>query len=317
MSTASNCRLAAGRGDQPRGTVSTADPKLVGGRPTAPGFGGRGRKGRPMRATKWLRGVGVAVATLITLCVACCCTSCSAAASRPSSAGLASTPCHPARPAGHRSASADRFAARSTQSGTRQVVSATRARQLWASTLPGGGWAEAGRPDGTRLFVLGAVKTHFETVAYSAATGAQLWAKAYQASTFSDPVAIAVSPDGARVYVTGNTRSAIGPGATVAYDARTGQQLWASRYEPKAAYGSSVDGLAVSPDGTTVYLAGDRRVSSRQSYAVVIAYAAATGQQRWLRYYTTVSSAAYFVAVSPDGKTVYVTGSGGSPWSVL
>jgi len=185
-------------------------------------------------------------------------------------------------------------------------VSAAPARPLWARTLPGGASAEAVSPDGTRLFVVGAVKTHFETVAFNAATGARAWAKAYPASTFSAPVAIAVSPDGARVYVTGNTRTT-GPVATVAYDARTGQQLWASRYNPTAAYGAYVTALAVSPDGTTVYVTGDRRVSSRQAYAVVIAYAAATGRQRWLRYYK--SAGATSVAVSPDGKTVYVTGS--------
>jgi len=192
-------------------------------------------------------------------------------------------------------------------------VSATPARPLWARSLPGGASAEAVSPDGTRLFVVGAVKTHFETVAFNAATGARVWAKAYPASTFSAPVAIAVSPDGTRVYVTGNTRTT-GPGATVAYDARTGQQLWASRYNPTAAYGAYVTALAVSPDGTTVYVTGDRRVSSRQAYAVVIAYAAATGRQRWLRYYK--SAGATSVAVSPDGKTVYVTGAA-SPWSAL
>src|SRR6266851_8423523 len=60
---------------------------------------------------------------------------------------------------------------------------------------------EAVSPDGTRLFVSGDVKNYFETVAYSDATGAQLWARAYQPATYSDPTAITVSPDGARVYV--------------------------------------------------------------------------------------------------------------------
>ncbi len=198
-------------------------------------------------------------------------------------------------------------------------MSATPGEQLWASTLPGGtATAEADSPDGMRLFVAGYLGTQqsFETVAYSAATGAQLWAKAYQAagSSYSYPAAITVSPDGARVYVTGDTMSALGQGAaTFAYDAGTGKQLWVSRYNTK---GAAVSGLTVSLDGTTVYVTGAGRVSGRQSHPAVIAYAAATGRQRWLRYYTKVPADGG--SVSPDGKTdyvtgsVYVTGSGGS-----
>jgi hypothetical protein len=83
----------------------------------------------------------------------------------------------------------------------------------------------------------------------------------------------AVSPDGARVYVTGHTDKG---GATVAYDTRTGKQLWA-RQSTLTAYAATE--LAVSPDSTTVYVAG---VGRKLPFAV-IAYAAATGKQRWLR----------------------------------
>src|SRR5712671_5087791 len=59
-----------------------------------------------------------------------------------------------------------------------------------------------------------------ETAAYSVATGAQLWAKTYLPANSGGPDdAIAVSPDGAQVYVTGY---AIGQGAvTIAYAAGT------------------------------------------------------------------------------------------------
>lgn len=232
-----------------------------------------------MRVTKCLRRLGVAGATLITLCLAWCCTSCSPAAGR-----VSSSP---------------------------GVASARPGEQLWASTLPGGCCpVGAVSPDGTTVFVSGYVKTHFETVAYSAATGARLWAKAYQPGLYSDPTAITVSPDGARVYVTGNVISAVAM-ATVAYDAGTGRQLWATRSTSKAARASA---LAVSPDGTTVYVTGSGGVSPSQSEFAVIAYAAATGKQRWLRYYNTKAGpgGGASVAVSPDGKTVYATGSAGS-----
>ena len=97
---------------------------------------------------------------------------------------------------------------------------------------------------------------------------------------------------------------------TFAYDARTGRQLWASRYRPKDS-GAAVSGLAVSPDGTTLYLAGTLG-QAHSLFFGVIAYAAATGKQRWQRYSTGERGYADSVAVSPDGKTVYATGSAGS-----
>jgi outer membrane protein assembly factor BamB len=184
---------------------------------------------------------------------------------------------------------------------------------VWASTLRGGtAVAEALSPDGTRLFVLGyvgpAVKSG--TVAYSTATGAQLWAQTYPPENAGGPdEVIAVSPDGAQVYVTGHVT---GQGdVTIAYAAGTGRQLWVSRYNKSV----RVLSVAVSPDGTTVYEAGTGRVSGRGPYIAVIAYDAATGRQRWLRYYTRVKRAGAAlgaVAVSPDGTTVYVAGQAGA-----
>jgi len=241
-----------------------------------------------------LHAARVAGAAVVALCLAWCCASCSPAAGRvPSSAGVSS-----ARP--------------STAVATSPQT--TSGRQLWASLLRGACClAGAVSPDGATVFVSGMVqgrlvKNHFETVAYRGATGARLWASAYQAGGWSRPVAITVSPDGARVYLTADGIGR-GQGGIVAYDARTGRQLWASRYMPNG-LAAGVSGLAVSPDGTTVYLTG--RTGSAQSEFAVIAYAAATGKQRWLRYSTGTRGDAESVAVSPDGKTVYATGSAGS-----
>jgi outer membrane protein assembly factor BamB len=193
------------------------------------------------------------------------------------------------------------------------IAPATPGRQLWASRLPGGCCAVgAVSPDGTTVFVAGNVRTKVETVAYRAATGARLWVSAAHGASISGAAAIMVSADGARIYLTGRTSSAPFRLATVAYDAGTGTQLWVSRYQSKG--GATVSGLAVSPDGTTVYVTGSGRASGRQDEFLVIAYAAATGRQRWLRYFTKLKPGyAASVAVSPDGIAVYVTGSAGSP----
>src|SRR5262249_4233519 len=67
--------------------------------------------------------------------------------------------------------------------------------------------------------------------------------------------------------------------------------------------------ITVSPDGATVYVAGDLARAGFNDY-LVIAYNAATGAQLWLTTPITDASVAQFraVTVSPDSKTVYVTG---------
>ena len=67
-----------------------------------------------------------------------------------------------------------------------------------------------------------------------AAPGAQLWVSRYDgpANSYPVPSAIAASPDGSAVFVTGASRVQTRQAgyATVGYDAATGRQLWASRY---------------------------------------------------------------------------------------
>ena len=228
-----------------------------------------------MRATKWLRGLRVAGATVSTLCVTWSCTSCSAAASR----RILVACC-----------------------GVGETGRATVGQHAAARI---GDWPRLSVRSGRTLFVTGQVRNHFETVAYRAATGARLWATAYQPAGYSIPRAITVSPDGATVYVTGGD-------ATLAYDAGTGKQLWASQHK------GDLWALAVSPDSTTLYVTGSARgAGSHQGFATIAYAAGSSGKQRWLRYYTTAKfGLAESVAVSPDGKMVYVTGSDGSALTV-
>ncbi len=195
------------------------------------------------------------------------------------------------------------------------AYSAAAGRQLWVRRYSGPvkgpdiATAVAVSPGGGTVFVTGGSPVRgngtedYATVAYDAATGRQLWVRRYSGPVKGPDAAtaVAVSPGGAAVFVTGRSRgrgNGIEDYATVAYDAATGRQLWASRYQNGGAAS-----LAVSPGGATVYVTG-----TGEGYATV-AYSAATGRQLWARRYHGGYQASS-VAVSPGGATVYVTGSG-------
>ncbi|HYS32202.1 MAG TPA: PQQ-binding-like beta-propeller repeat protein, partial [Streptosporangiaceae bacterium] len=95
----------------------------------------------------------------------------------------------------------------------------------------------------------------------------------------------------------------------VAYSAATGNHLWVSRYNDAANQGDGALSMAVSPDGTRVFVTGySYSRTTTQEYATV-AFDAATGRQLWVSRYNGPDGAAESVAVSPGGTTVYVTGS--------
>lgn len=194
--------------------------------------------------------------------------------------------------------------------------------QLWAATYDGGGSipldlarALAVSPDGTKLFVTGnscdESCTYFDyaTVAYDTAGGDQLWVRRLHGPTGDDMArAIAVTPDGTRVVVTGNSAGTDYPSVvTIAYSAATGDSLWANRSTPDvAAYGSSI---GVSPDGTRIFVAGSRVANVNDDYATV-EYDALTGQRLWAAAFAGRNSndQTTGLAVAPDGTKVFVTG---------
>jgi DNA-binding beta-propeller fold protein YncE len=187
------------------------------------------------------------------------------------------------------------------------AYSAATGRRLWAERFSPRYGADYGgsvavSPDGAAVFVTGesdsagGVGADWATVAYSAATGRQLWVSRPRTGFGGQT---AVSPDGAVVYVHGTSGSG---DLTVAYRAAAGTQLWARNYS-----GSAGGSVAVSPDGTTVYVTGSS--SGDHGYATV-AYSAPTGSQLWAsRYHGPANTGdACCLAVSPDGTAVFVTG---------
>jgi DNA-binding beta-propeller fold protein YncE len=111
--------------------------------------------------------------------------------------------------------------------------------------------------DGRRVFVTGtsdggpATGLDYATVAYRASTGARLWAARYNGPSSGDDMAnaVAVSPDGSKVFVTGRVRGLrLGEEdyATVAYRASTGVRLWASVYRGPVKAGNAAYSVAAS-----------------------------------------------------------------------
>jgi hypothetical protein len=211
--------------------------------------------------------------------------------------------------------------ATSIQGKVTASAAATSARQpLWVTRYTSGeGTAVAAGPEGDAVFVAGTV-----TIGYVAATGVQRWVSQYDgpAKMGSMANAVTVSPDGSTVFVTGETWNAqrLPEYATVAYNASTGAQLWASLHAGQAASGdpaaADARAIVVSPDGKVVYVTGfsghagaGGRINSGVYDYVTIAYDAATGKALWsARYSNGGNDQGRAIAISPSGHVVYVTG---------
>ena len=186
-------------------------------------------------------------------------------------------------------------------------------------------------PDGTMLFVTGSQRVSggsqdYATVAYLAATGERVWTKRYdgRGADGSDwAQALAVAPDGGTLFVTGTIDGKAYGYATLAYDAATGSKVWTARHGWGDLRDISPAEIAVSADGTRVFLTGSNFTWTTKTWwtsSDTLAYDAATGDEVWevrsggeLRVPGYTSS----LVVSPDGSTVFVTGSGSGPTSTL
>jgi DNA-binding beta-propeller fold protein YncE len=202
--------------------------------------------------------------------------------------------------------------------------------QLWDRVLsrshgppPGDGAAVAVSPDGARVYVTGGGRYNnlvhtgldYITIAFAAADGRQLWVHRYDPDAHGDDVstALVVTPDGSKVFVTGRTTTAAGDFdyATVAIDAATGKRLWARRFDGPAHGDDRATALAITPDGTKLYVTGASVGYRGDHDFATIAYAVGDGEQLWVRRFDGPiggEDQPNAVAVNPDGTAVYVTG---------
>jgi hypothetical protein len=172
---------------------------------------------------------------------------------------------------------------------------------------------------GSMVFVTGSSNDasgveDYATLAYDASTGAKLWVKRYDGPPHDPDVATAIgaSPDGSTVFVTGYStrRASLVDYVTIAYDAPTGAKRWLKRYDGPASSDDWASALAVSPDGSAVFITGNSYGSGNEDYATV-AYDALTGSERWVGRYNGPGNGGDFaqaLSVSPDGLIVWVTG---------
>jgi hypothetical protein len=178
---------------------------------------------------------------------------------------------------------------------------ATGAR-LWVTRGPvGGGDSIAASSDGSRVFVTGLFaatdRGGFGTVAYDAETGAKQWTALYDGSVNGGDWGrvVRVSGDGAKVFVTGASGLVYRTGsnldyATVGYDAATGAQLWAARYDgpPKDCVVPKVRGLDLAGATAKIRRANCavgavERAASRTKRGYVLAQSPAPGAVRYFK----------------------------------
>ena len=204
------------------------------------------------------------------------------------------------------------------------AYAAESGRKLWIARRENGLVAALDvSPNGSKVFITGGTRgtvhysNNFATLAYDAATGAQLWMRRYGPEHTGVAQAIEVSPNGSTVFVTGLSDDGSGIGsstdyATVAYDATAGIRLWVQRYDGPDHQDDSAQALGVSPDGSTVFVTGESFAPwpSASTYAT-IAYDTGGGAELWVARYDGTQAgqdSPNAIVVSPDGSQVFVTG---------
>jgi outer membrane protein assembly factor BamB len=167
------------------------------------------------------------------------------------------------------------------------------------------GYAVATNPSGSAVFATGSAffaggpgSGYGETIGYNAATGATLWQAQFSppsSANYSHLSAVAVSPSGSTVFVTGYVNTNSGDtGAVLAYNAATGALLW----QQNGPYANGINGkspVKVSANGATVYVTGGT--------AGTEAYDAATGAVVWSK-----PQGGDAIALSASGSQLYITG---------
>jgi hypothetical protein len=176
-------------------------------------------------------------------------------------------------------------------------------------------------PDGTKAIVAGntlagSTGVDMLIVAYAMNTGRRMWLSRFSGLPtrgVDDANAIAMSPDGTKVFVAGHSRGQSGfyeDFATVAYDTETGAELWHAGYDGPAALNDLAVDAAMTPDGSELVVVGRSSGGPGVNDLATVAYSSTTGEELWTARYRGEMGATDVggVGVGADGATVLVTG---------
>jgi 6-phosphogluconolactonase (cycloisomerase 2 family) len=172
-------------------------------------------------------------------------------------------------------------------------------------------------PDGAQLYVAGSGANAVAIFARDAATGALQPAgvvrdHARGVDGLDQPGDIAISPDGANVYVAGFDADAL---AVFAREPGNGKLRFLSVMRDRVGGVRGLGGavsVVVSPDGRAVYVAG------RQDDSIaVFARDAASGKLRFVERKRERGFGPTALAISPDGRHLYVSGFDASALAVF
>lgn len=186
-----------------------------------------------------------------------------------------------------------------------------------STTVNKGAEGLALRHDGAVLFTTGGSGNFFRldtsqsasvavTSAYDAAEGELLWTAVHEGPNgVAFARAVAVSPDGSKVYVAGTERAGSYDALVIAYRATTGDELWSTRIDV-AGRADQATVLGVSPDGLTLYVGG-QSLADGASTALVAALGSGVGDVLWVDTQSAAGGrqAAYALRVAPGGDAVF------------
>jgi|GEM_PF-3163679 len=170
--------------------------------------------------------------------------------------------------------------------------------------------------DGRLVFVTGISghargKTEIVTIAYDVESGEKEWVRSHRRlrDDSSMVAQIVICPRGDRLYLAG-WRHGRGKTSTLtlAYDTRTGKLLWESDYLASKSLGSQGRDLAVSPDGSLLFVRSKLGTQNSASGDAVVAYEARTGKLVWESVMDGREQGLTHMVVCADGRRLYVSG---------
>lgn len=141
-----------------------------------------------------------------------------------------------------------------------------------------------------------------------------LWSATVKPSNGGEASSVAVDPSGQTVFVAGHTDLRPFSFLVAAYDTATGVRAWRQTYPcSTVAKQQCFDAtLALSPDGSTVFLAGEIGTGPGSVDWIVMALDPTTAVQRWttrMPGQTYAAGASLNIVVSPVGDRLFLAGS--------